>query len=481
MDDTAELTNPGPLTQILAAGGNTDPSPSFASASENAPPVAAPDVSGNPTADMPATSSLGGQLPPPREPGTSELGKQPYHKAEFFRSMLGDFLYSVGKGLSARGSGPEADSRGAGAAMSALPERNIMQQQIAIQRQQAQSEADLRAAQANKAQQEAQSVPVTLGNGQQVYLPASIAKQILAAQQTGKSRENVAQTNATSRENVADTGANSRENVANIGAESRQNVAATNAANKPDNEISLIKKANAGDKVAKAALDTLMANRKEVAAMRTSNIAKEVVAYDEDGTPYTKYVTAADAIKQGLSSAPQGAKNLSKVKQIEDIEFSSQKLRAAVNGLDRPFNPEQIAKLQVALQSDDEGAVHTQISALANDALTSKQQDFVLWVKHINERALSLRNIAGQGQGAQDTRNAIRALLPGAATGNVPMMNKMLDAFDNQVSILKSGIPRAGGAKKTALTADEARGYLQKAGGDANKARALARKDGRSF
>lgn len=479
MDDTAELTNPGALTQILAAGGNPDPSPSFASASENAPPVPAPEVSGNATEGMPATSSLGGQLPPPREPGTSELAKQPYHKAEFFRSMLGDFLFSVGKGLAARGGGPEADSRGAGAAISAIPERNIMQQQIGIQRTTAESEAALRKAQANKAEQEAQSVPVTLANGQQVYMPASIAKQILAAQQTGQSRVDVQNLKNTGAENVQgkkNEGALDVQDLKNTGAE---NVAETKAANRPDNEISLIKKANAGDKVAKAALDTLMANRKEVAAMRTSNIAKEVVAYDEDGTPYTKYVTAADAIKQGLSSAPQGAKNLSKVKQIEDIEFSSKKLRDAVNGLDRPFNPEQIAKLQLALQSDDEGVVHTQVSALANDALTSKQQDFVLWVKHINERALSLRNIAGQGQGAQDTRNAIRALLPGAATGNTQLMNKMLTAFDNQVQILKSGIPRTGGSKQ--ITSGKAQEYLQKAGGDPNKARALAKADGWKF
>ena len=76
-------------------------------------------------------------IPPPRPPGTSGLAQQAPTKGEIFRNMLGDFLYSAGKGLAAAGHGPEANARGAGAALTALPERAVMQQQIAIQKQQA--------------------------------------------------------------------------------------------------------------------------------------------------------------------------------------------------------------------------------------------------------------------------------------------------------------------------------------------------------
>ena len=59
-------------------------------------------------------------IPPPRPPGTSGLAQQAPTKGEIFRNMLGDFLYSAGKGLAAAGHGPEANARGAGAALTAF-------------------------------------------------------------------------------------------------------------------------------------------------------------------------------------------------------------------------------------------------------------------------------------------------------------------------------------------------------------------------
>jgi hypothetical protein len=68
-------------------------------------------------------------------------------------------------------------------------------------------------------------------------------------------------------------------------------------------------------------------------------------------------------------------------------------------------------------------------------------------VRQLNERAMSLRNVAGMGTGAQDLRTAIRAMIPGIRSGDKKMMNKQLDAFDNQVSILKEGIAHPGKTK----------------------------------
>ena len=100
-------------------------------------------------------------IPPPRPPGTSGLAQQAPTKGEIFRNMLGDFLYSAGKGLAAAGHGPEANARGAGAALTAIPERNMMLRQQAIAMQNAQSLAGLREAQAAQYEQ----IPVTI-NGQ---------------------------------------------------------------------------------------------------------------------------------------------------------------------------------------------------------------------------------------------------------------------------------------------------------------------------
>jgi hypothetical protein len=182
----------------------------------------------------------------------------------------------------------------------------------------------------------------------------------------------------------------------------------------------------------------------------------EVTDYDANGDPVTHYTTGKAALEGGLSSATQGAKNLSRSKQIEDIQVSSTKLRDAVTAIDKPFSPKQIAVMQEALKAGDESVASAEFQALANEQLTDKQFQAALWIKHLNERAMSLRNIAGMGQGAQDTRDAIRSLLPNMGTGSAERMKTMLDAFDNQVKILGSGVPKAGGQVKAEATKKKA-------------------------
>jgi len=193
-----------------------------------------------------------------------------------------------------------------------------------------------------------------------------------------------------------------------------------------------------------------ISNRMAGARAKAMNDFKivEVTDYDDKGSPFTHYTTGKAALEGGLSSAVQGAKNLSRSKQIEDIEVSSHKLRDAVSGIDKPFSTKQIALMTEALKAGDESIASAEMQALANEQLTDNQFQAVIWIKHLNERAMSLRNIAGMGQGAQDTRDAIRSLLPNMGTGSKERMNTMLDAFDNQVKILGSGVPKAGGQVK---------------------------------
>jgi hypothetical protein len=168
-------------------------------------------------------------------------------------------------------------------------------------------------------------------------------------------------------------------------------------------------------------------------------------------TGNVEYMFAKDAIASGAAGASEGTRLMSKDAQISDIQTASGYLRDSIKKLDRPFDAQQIAKLTLALQSQDENVARTELQTLAgSQELTPAQQDFVIWVNQINERAMSLRSIAGQGQGAQDLRNAVRNMLPGVRSGSQEMALKQLDAFDQQVKILKSGIP--GVKKKTDTT-----------------------------
>lgn len=175
---------------------------------------------------------------------------------------------------------------------------------------------------------------------------------------------------------------------------------------------------------------------------------------DADGNVY--YTTRQKAVEEGMSGAAEGIKLKSRQAQIGDIETASTKERSAIESVDKPFSPAQIAKLSFAMTTEDPSMASTQLKALASEELTEKQQDFVIWTNQLNERAMALRGVAGIGASAQDVRGAIHAMLPGIGSGNKQMMTKQLDAFDQQVKVLKSGIAKPGrddGAKSFSVTA----------------------------
>jgi hypothetical protein len=94
----------------------------------------------------------------------------------------------------------------------------------------------------------------------------------------------------------------------------------------------------------------------------------------------------------------------------------------------------------------DPGVMSNEVQTLlGTQQLTPAQQDFVVWVAQLQERALSLRNVAGMGAGSDQLRNAILATLPGVKSGNKQMALKQLDAFDNQVALLERGVPKVRG------------------------------------
>ncbi len=166
--------------------------------------------------------------------------------------------------------------------------------------------------------------------------------------------------------------------------------------------------------------------------------------------------------------AGPGASSMSKEAQFSEMKVASGNARSAIQNLDKPFTAPQIAKLRIASTSGERGVFGSVIETMVGtQQLTEKQQDFLVWINQLNERALSLRNVAGMGQGAEDLRKAIQRTLPSALSGNKELMMKQLDAFDNQVSLLEKGIPKSGvntgntGTKSQPKTAEE---YLRSKG-----------------
>lgn len=126
---------------------------------------------------------------------------RPVSRADQFEQFLGNFMYSLGQGMSQSGHGPGANIRGAGAAMQAPYQRQLMQSQLAEQ-QAGTQEAQQRAALIGKqAQMAGTMATVTLPGGQIMQVPMNQLGQLTgqvfrgsqAAQTAAQAKMGVAQ------------------------------------------------------------------------------------------------------------------------------------------------------------------------------------------------------------------------------------------------------------------------------------------------
>ena len=174
------------------------------------------------------------------------------------------------------------------------------------------------------------------------------------------------------------------------------------------------------------------------------NKFRPLAVYDPRTGSYT-YQYADQAVASGAAPVGPAQHVLQQQAFFSDIQNASDNLR---NVLKNPkldaFSPAQVAKLKIAMSPEDPGVLSTEMQTFAAKNLTPEQQELVTWLAQLQERALSLRSIAGMGQGSETTRAAILKALPNIASGNTSLALKQLDALDNMVANLERGV---GGVK----------------------------------
>lgn len=194
-----------------------------------------------------------------------------------------------------------------------------------------------------------------------------------------------------------------------------------------------------------------------VARAQMYNMLKPVQAITPEGD--LQWMTAGKAIAQGAAPAGPGASAFSKQAQMQDIKVASQNVRDAINQLENPLPPDAIAELTLASRATDPTVLATEIdSLLGSQRLQPDQYKFLTWIGQLNERAMSIRNIAGMGAASDKLRDAITATLPGAKDANRDLMLTKLDAFDNMVVNLEKGIPVVGRSKTPIHNAVQSQG-----------------------
>jgi hypothetical protein len=143
------------------------------------------------------------------------------------------------------------------------------------------------------------------------------------------------------------------------------------------------------------------------------------------------------------------------------MQVGSQNARTAIDGLRTKINPATLVQIQAALKSGDEGYIENIKRNLFNQNLSPDVNQYITAVLNLQERALSLRSLGGQGQGSEAQRNAIVRLLPTVADlSNKQLMKNKLDAFDQQVGIYYKNLPKVN-VKGTAASPQSAGGSAQ--------------------
>ena len=386
MPDDPQQVQSTPTTDMLANSGafNAPPPPPqeqqmIPASTTLTPPLGTPPPQGGaPPAQL-----------PPRPPGTGVASQPPPSKAEFFRNMLGNFFYSVGTGLANRGSGPDADIRGAGAAMTALPNRDIMQRQLQIQEENAQASKALKEAQADMYTR----VPVTI-NGQSMMLPATAAKQILAAQATGASRENVAKTNAEAKVDTAKIATTAGQVTITDGVAKSLGLDPTMVGKNlnpaqikaltpritPPNLLSLIDKANKGDKDAQAILDTKQKMDESLAKARGLGFGAGRAQYtfrmfydpETQETYPLSSMDAAKALQQGKNLIMTGNLPQDKIIAVQQLQSEAtpalKNFESAAKSFDNPNDRAIFARVMKGAGEPARGDESTWLGNVFNQA-----------------------------------------------------------------------------------------------------------------
>ncbi len=140
-----------------------------------------------------------------------------------------------------------------------------------------------------------------------------------------------------------------------------------------------------------------------------------------------------NASKGMYAPAGQGATAMTKQAVFSDLHYNIDTARKAISALDS-MDAGTRAKLSFALRHTDPA---------------SAEQEAVQSLALLSENAMSLRSVAGMGQGSDDLRAAIQATLPSGKSPSKAYALGQLDKFENVVKRLEGGVPKMGDLGKT--------------------------------
>jgi hypothetical protein len=132
---------------------------------------------------------------------------------------------------------------------------------------------------------------------------------------------------------------------------------------------------------------------------------------------------------------------LNKKALLEDIRGSIVLVRGSVKNLSTPFSAKQIAALTfVSKQRDPKSALSQFFGSEVASTLSEDQWEYLVQLNVLVEQGMAMRSVLGAGQGSDMLREAIKNVIPTAATPSAKFVNVQLDAFEKTLDRLSRGI-----------------------------------------
>jgi hypothetical protein len=178
--------------------------------------------------------------------------------------------------------------------------------------------------------------------------------------------------------------------------------------------------------------------------MQALGNTKELGAIDSN-TGQVRFATPGQ-IQQNPAIVPAGPATSSMSKQATFVELhrAVNQAKAAWGNIKAPITPQARVMLSRISSTGDSGVISTLLTPPFLGSLSPEEQDLVMTTGALKENALSMRSVAGMGQGSESTRNAVDAILPNGKTPDPAYALKQLGLLENQIGTLESGVPGVG-------------------------------------
>lgn len=128
---------------------------------------------------------------------------------------------------------------------------------------------------------------------------------------------------------------------------------------------------------------------------------------------------------------------------FEEIGYTKDQFNKALDGLtEDDFKTLPRAQIAAVLQDrNPESAMSTFVGSEIGATLNERQMQYVTGLASMQESAMSLRSIAGMGQGSDSLRSAITKMLPGAETPSKRYADRQMELFTGELEALHKAVP----------------------------------------